>query len=148
MSIYGVLNTLVHRRSPLTGGDYTSPTLVPEVPVGSSEANIVTSEAVGELDGHKLLVDLDVPAYLIPSSTPGHSHLYIDVTTTSENLFRVLDALARAGAVEDGYAGASRARGYSALRLPWVKKEKEPQKAKPALKRLVGSPVDWLAEEF
>jgi hypothetical protein len=126
VSVYTILSTLVHRRSPLTGGDYTSPTLVPEVAVGSSEANIVTSELTSNsstfADEHKLLIDLDVPACLIPSTTPGHSHLYIDVTTSSTRLFKVLDALADAGAVERGYAEASRARGYSALRLPWIKK--------------------------
>lgn len=127
MSLYRLLDRLTHRKSPLTGGDYTSPSLVPEVPAASPEANIVTSELVGDgepwaVPEHAILVDLDVPAFLIPSSTPGHSHLYIDVRTTEEKLMRVLEALAVAGAVEDGYAAASRARGYSALRLPWVKK--------------------------
>ena len=36
---------------------------------------------------------------------------------------RILEALRAAGIVEPGYVGASEARGYTAIRLPWVKRE-------------------------
>lgn len=74
---------------------------------------------------HALLLDLDVPAYLVPSSTPGHSHLYVDVEIPEGKLFRLLDALSDAGVIQTGYAGASQSRGGTALRLPWVKKDDE-----------------------
>ena len=74
-------------------------------------------------DKHALLLDLDVPAHLIQSSTPGHSHLYVDVAIPESRYFALLDLLAECGVIEHGYAGASRAKGGSYLRLPWVKKE-------------------------
>lgn len=73
---------------------------------------------------HKLILDLDHPAMLIPSTTPGHSHLYVDVEMSWERYAALLLALAEAGVVERGYADASLARGFTSVRLPWVKKEK------------------------
>jgi hypothetical protein len=71
---------------------------------------------------HKLMIDIDVPAYLLPSSTPGHSHLYIDKDMDKEEWLALLIALRNAGIIESGYVGASIQRGYTALRLPWVSK--------------------------
>lgn len=90
------------------------------------EANIVTSRIQGTEDLHKILLDIDVPAYLIPSSTPGHSHLYIDVECDHDNYMDLLATLAACGVIEEGYNDASQERGFSALRLPWIKKE-EPE---------------------
>lgn len=92
-------------------------------------ANLVTSR-ISAFDqrifgehAHRLVVDLDVPAYLVPSSTPGHSHLFVDlVIWDDETYFNLLDQLAAVGIVETNYANVSRAKGYSAVRLPWVKK--------------------------
>ena len=64
-----------------------------------------------------------MPAWLIPSSTPGHSHLYVDVSIREDAYFQLLDALANAGVIQRGYADASKRRGGTALRLPWIKKE-------------------------
>lgn len=88
-------------------------------------ANVITSKVVGR-SSHKILLDLDVPAKLIPSSTPGHSHLYIDRELTWEAYGKLLHALAEAGVIERGYVGASGERGYTALRLPWIRKEPQP----------------------
>lgn len=94
-------------------------------------ANVVTSLRTDsnylffgeDVPMHAVVLDLDVPAYLIPSSTPGHSHLYIDVEIEEELYFKLLDVLAEARVVEAGYVGASKRRGSTCLRLPWVKKE-------------------------
>ena len=86
------------------------------------EANVSTSIRE-DRDGHALLIDLDVPAYLVPSSTPGHSHLYVDVAIPQATYFRLLDLLAEAGVIQYGYANSSKHRGGTALRLPWIKKE-------------------------
>lgn len=104
------------------------------------EAQAVSSQAAG-LDGcrewrpleaggsaypeggwHYPVLDLDLPVYVVPSSTPGHSHLYIDHLMTWEKYVALLRALADAGLVEEGYVKASIARGHTALRLPWVRK--------------------------
>jgi hypothetical protein len=72
---------------------------------------------------HRPVLDLDLPAQLIPSSTPGHFHLYLDREVEHEPYMRLLDALADCGLIEDGYRNASRDRGYTAVRLPWVTKD-------------------------
>lgn len=72
---------------------------------------------------HVLAIDLDVPAYLVPSSTFGHSHLYVDVKIPHHRYMALLSALADAGVIERGYADVSIARGHSDLRLPWVQKD-------------------------
>lgn len=74
---------------------------------------------------HALVIDIDHPSWLVASSTPGHFHLYVDVPggIPWAQYHKLLTALADAGVVEQGYAGASIRRGHSDVRLPWVKKE-------------------------
>jgi hypothetical protein len=71
---------------------------------------------------HKPVIDIDLPAQLVPSSTPGHYHLYLDVEVPWDAYVDLLEALAAAGIVEHGYVSASIARGYTAVRPPWVRK--------------------------
>lgn len=71
---------------------------------------------------HKLIIDIDHEAVLIPSSTPGHYHLYVDLLIMQETYFKLLDALAEALIIEPGYAEVSKKRGHSDVRLPWVHK--------------------------
>jgi hypothetical protein len=87
------------------------------------EANVITS-AVKATAGmtHKVVLDIDLPAKLVPSSTEGHFHLYIDHEVAWPKYEALLDALADAGIVEQGYVGASVARGFTAARLPWIRK--------------------------
>lgn len=89
--------------------------------VDADKANIITSKLDG-LPEHALVLDLDFPATLIPSSTPGHFHLVLDKQVEWDKAVLVLDAMAAAGLLEDGYVKASKARGYTAIRVPWVKK--------------------------
>lgn len=98
------------------------------VPENSSLANVVTSlheNSTWATEGrHALLLDLDIPATLVPSSTEGHNHLYIDVPDgiPEDKWLVLIRALADAGVIEEGYAQASIERGYTALRLPGVTK--------------------------
>lgn len=95
------------------------------------KANIVSSKIrQGFFDDktrprHVLAIDLDIPAYLVPSSTRGHSHLYIETKAgiPHHRYMALLHALADAGVIEEGYAQVSIARGHSDLRLPWVRKD-------------------------
>jgi hypothetical protein len=72
-----------------------------------------------------IMFDVDIPMQVIESSTPGHYHVYFPNSyIPKEKLFNLLDALAECGIVERGYAEASRARGFAALRLPWVHRDR------------------------
>lgn len=96
------------------------------VPADLAESNTISSEIARDIPSvggrHTVMLDIDVPAVLVPSSTPGHSHLYIDAAMEWPVLEALLKALANAGVIEPGYAGASISRGATFLRLPWVRK--------------------------
>jgi hypothetical protein len=94
--------------------------------IPDEEASIERAELISSVtkDGmHRPLLDIDFPAVVIPSSTPGHGHLYIDKELTWKEYTKLLNLFADLGIIEHGYRGASLARGYTALRLPWIKKE-------------------------
>lgn len=86
------------------------------------EANVISSKVVNH-DLHTVMLDLDVPARLVPSTTPGHSHLYIDVPMPWRKYKALLFALTEAGIIEPGYYGVSVRKRATMLRLPWIKKE-------------------------
>lgn len=88
------------------------------------KAVLVTSALDEGMKYHAPVIDLDLPCMLVPSTTPGHYHLYIDQIIPQEKFWKLLDALVEADLVEPGYASASKARGYSAVRAPHVKKNK------------------------
>lgn len=85
------------------------------------EADVVSSK-FRDSGRHMVVLDLDVPAALVPSSTPGHSHLYIETSMPWDVYVNLLTAMADAGILEPGYVGASKERGFTAVRLPWVSK--------------------------
>lgn len=90
-------------------------------------AMLVSSEADSEFgELHYPALDIDFPAELVPSSTEGHFHLYLDCGMKWRTYKRLLKELARAGVIEKGYYGASVARGATMLRLPHVKKGESP----------------------
>jgi hypothetical protein len=86
-------------------------------------ANLVSSELKDERGTHTVALDLDIPARLVPSSTPGHSHLFIDIELDWPKYERLLKALAEAGIIESGYVAVSIERQATHLRLPWIRKE-------------------------
>ena len=91
-----------------------------------AEATVVSSDmANGGGYYHQPVIDFDIPVRLVPSSTPGHSHLYIDTPTSGVAYFQLLRALVECGYVQPGYADASERRGHSDVRLPWIKKKEE-----------------------
>lgn len=109
-------------------GDYTSTgeELAEAATTRLSKASLVAS-GPREAGMHRLAIDLDFPVEVYASSTPGHHHLYVDHEIPWEKYLALLSALAGAGLIEGGYLNASRARGFTTLRLPWVRKvEPEP----------------------
>lgn len=115
---------LVTRFSTLTGSSDDAMENDPEPTTAAlAEANVVTSEVDGHPGRHKVVLDIDMPVTVLPSSTEGHHHLYIDAELSWEDYQRLIWVLADLGIVEEGYASASHARGYTVLRLPWVHKD-------------------------
>ena len=86
----------------------------------ADDANVFTSLLGDGL--HAPVLDIDFGAHLVPSSTPGHFHLYLNKAMTWRKYRRLLRALGRAGILEPGYVKASLRRGYSAARKPGVRK--------------------------
>lgn len=70
------------------------------------------------------LVTLTLTArvFVVPSTTPGHGHLYVDHHMMWETYQKMLNQLVDVGVLEPGYVGASEARGWTCVRLPWVRK--------------------------
>lgn len=119
------LKDLVTRNGGDMKGSSSDPTSLGSDPIEADldTANLVTSRFKGRgIETHALLLDLDVPHTYIPSSTEGHGHLLIDVQLGKRQWENVMRQLATNGIIEQGYASASIAKGYAALRLPWVKK--------------------------
>ena len=96
---------------------------VPDLEESLDKATLIASKT--KKGKHRPLLDLDMKVAVIPSSTPGHGHLYIDKELTWTQYKKLLKVLAELDIIEKGYRGASIARGYTALRLPWVKKTAE-----------------------
>lgn len=91
-----------------------------EVP--ALKANLVTSIMRHDRKRHVPVLDIDVPHLLVDSSTPGHSHLYIDVPMSWWRYRMLLRQLAKCGIIEKGYYKASVGRKHTSARLPWVDK--------------------------
>lgn len=72
---------------------------------------------------HKPVLDIDLPVIVLPSSTEGHHHLFIDKVLTWEQYVELLDVLVKVGIVQEGFRNASVSRKHTAVRLPWIKKE-------------------------
>lgn len=93
--------------------------------VHEDQSNLTSSQVwVGSRIRHLPVLDIDFEARLVPSSTPGHYHLYLDGMKPMEErkYANLLNALADAGVIEHGYASASVARGMSLVRNPGIKR--------------------------
>lgn len=77
-------------------------------------------------------IDHDLVAWQ-SSSGNGHWHLVIDQMVPQGAYFRLLDALVECDIIEAGFAEASKRRGASHLRLPWIHKGTEREDAARAM---------------
>lgn len=78
------------------------------------EANLVSSLTANGL--HAPVLDLDYPCRLVPSRTPGHFHLYLDVEITWTRYMLALWGLSAAGLIEGGFFRAAMRRGATFAR--------------------------------
>lgn len=81
----------------------------------AEQANLVGSLTKTGL--HAPVLDLDYPARLVPSSTPGNFHLYLDVEIPWGKYALALWALSTAGLIERGFFRAAMARKLTFARL-------------------------------
>lgn len=109
--------------------DYDASTGGPEVVSGLREANVITSvwnasttRTPWGSDLHRPVLDIDHAVIVHPSSNPAHSHLYLDTPMLWPELVSLMEVMADVGILEPGYVSASKARGYTAVRLPWITK--------------------------
>lgn len=90
------------------------------------EANLVTSVSSHQPNPHTVLhkpqLDLDVPNQYLYSTTPGHAHLSVEVDVPWDKYVKWLELSAELGIIEHGWVKAAKARGYTTLRRPHIKK--------------------------
>lgn len=67
---------------------------------------------------HMPALDLDIPHKYVPSSTPGHGHLYIDVPMVWNDYLKLLHLLAELGILEENFVLQAQQRGMTQLRAP------------------------------
>jgi len=90
------------------------------------KANLITSKVERYpygIEYHRPVLDIDFEAELIPSSTPGHYHLYLNKQISKTSYMQLLRDLARADIIQQGFADSAIERGASSARLPWIKKD-------------------------
>lgn len=88
------------------------------------EANLITSKT-DELPWtqyHRPILDIDFGAALVPSSTPGHFHLYIDRLLEWDQYLKLLKVLVEVNIIQPGFYEGAKRRGATSARLPWIKK--------------------------
>lgn len=62
------------------------------------------------------VIDLDIECELLPSSRPGHYHLFIHKEMSHVQYMYLLNALRQCGIIEDGFYYSFLNRGFSAVR--------------------------------
>lgn len=95
------------------------------IPVEKGLANLVGSQLQtpdGELL-HAPVIDVDFPCRVIPSSTDGHYHLYIDKPMDWKQYQKFLKAMYEAGIIEKGYYNSAMKTKQSLVRKPGAYKE-------------------------
>lgn len=91
---------------------------------GFVSAGLVGSDYSMEWDGYSVAIaPFLCKVTLIPSSTQGHFHLYMDALVATATYMDLLEVMAQAGVVEWGYVEASRRRKMTYLRIVHNKHE-------------------------
>lgn len=95
---------------------------VPELMDALSNAGI-PQQPVLVMRNPYLFIDLSVPYHLVPSSTPGHSHLYLDVDVAWGTYRELLLTLSKMCVVQAGWVNTAVKHERSVTRLPWIVKD-------------------------
>ena len=73
--------------------------------------------------GDGMRMELNCPAILIPSETPGHFHLFLETKLPLPDYEDLLAALFRAGVIEEGFFDCFLRNMTSTAVLPWIKRK-------------------------
>jgi hypothetical protein len=82
------------------------------------KADFISSRLRDDVHHHAPALDIDIPARLVASKTPGHSHLYLDVSLSWRQYKRLLKALAKAGVIEWSWYRSAVRSGSTLLTVP------------------------------
>jgi hypothetical protein len=83
------------------------------------QQHIHTNDIVTKPEEYHLPVfDCDFEIETVPSSTPGHYHLYIDVPIEFKHYMNIMRAFVDAGLIEEGYYHACLSHGEGFVRRP------------------------------
>lgn len=89
--------------------------------VDEGEGNLISSMV--ELGVHRPVLDLDFAHQYVPSSTPGHAHLYIDhLLMDDTEYYGLLSTLNTFGLLGKGNVEQFKAHSMTLVRAPGVKK--------------------------
>lgn len=87
------------------------------------EATVITSSVERSTDIHRPVLDFDFPVKVVPSSAPGHFHVYLDHMMAWDKYKALLLALQSAGLLDKAYVDQCVDNRESCVRLPWITKE-------------------------
>lgn len=90
------------------------------VEVHPLDANLISSKKAN--GKHVLFLDLDQNNKVVPSSTHGHTHIYVDTDLDLAALKEIVDVLAKHGIVQEGIKRQLDEYGFLTLRPPGVVK--------------------------
>jgi hypothetical protein len=89
----------------------------------ADRANLIGSRVyIGGEEYHIPMIDLDIDSARTESSTPGHSHLWLDKPLTKQQYQKLLNVLHELGIIQTGILNQFDRDGQTCLRVPWVKK--------------------------
>lgn len=101
-----------------------------EAVLRSSEIMLEEETGVGWMDDlHAPAIDIDMECTLLPSSTEGHYHLYIDKPMSWANYEKLLTVMNDVGIVQDGFLKLARENKKTFLRVR--DKSEDPRREKP-----------------
>lgn len=103
----------------LRSTEYTEGSVEPTTDV--NKANLILSKGPDSYC-HYPVLDLDFRAHLIPSSTKGHHHLYLEKALSHDDYLLLLTVLERLGIIQKGILNRFLESGFTCVRPPWLKK--------------------------
>lgn len=107
----------------LSEADMTEYGMEPAPTTDEALSTLVSSNSVADPDTHYPIIDLDLPCRLVPSSTSGHFHLYIDAPVGRKRYRELLEALCNADLISEGIILQFDRLNGTFARQPWIAKE-------------------------